>query len=68
LPNLDNAMAVRDTVARLIADVCAGRLHPRIATGLAALMHVQLPMLEKTEIEKRVARMERLFRGQIERQ
>ena len=65
LPNLDNAMAVRDTVARLIADVYAGKLHPRIATGLAPLMHLQLRVLEKTEFEKRLARMERLMRDSI---
>jgi hypothetical protein len=35
LPTLDNALAVRDTVARLIADVYAGRINPRIAAGLA---------------------------------
>jgi len=35
LPNLDNAIAVRDAVARLIADIYAGKLHPRIAAGLA---------------------------------
>ncbi len=38
LPNLDSSMAVRDTVTRLIADVYAGKLHPRIASGLAPLM------------------------------
>src|SRR5579864_2021189 len=65
LPNLDNAMAVRDTVARLIADVYAGKLHPRIATGLAPLMHLQLRVLEKTEVEKRLARVERLMRDSI---
>lgn len=30
-------MRIRDTVARLIADVYAGKLHPRIAAGLARL-------------------------------
>ena len=65
LPTLDNAMAMRDTVARLIADVYAGKLHPRIATGLAPLMHLQLRVLEKTEFEKRLARMERLMRDSI---
>jgi hypothetical protein len=29
LPTLDNALAVRDTVARLIADVYAGKIHPQ---------------------------------------
>jgi len=52
LPTLDNAMAMRDTVARLIADVYAGKLHPRIATGLAPLMHLQLRVLEKTEFRE----------------
>jgi len=65
LPNLDNAMAARDTVARLIADVYAGKLHPRIATGLAPLMHLQLRVLERTEFEKRLARVERLMRDSI---
>ena len=35
LPNLDHAMAIRDTVARLISDVCAGSFTPGIAAGLA---------------------------------
>ena len=38
LPNLDNAMAIREAVARLISDVYAGKLHPRIAAALAPLM------------------------------
>jgi hypothetical protein len=28
LPTLDNVLAVRDMVARLIADVYAGKIHP----------------------------------------
>jgi hypothetical protein len=31
------------TVARLISDVYAGKLHPRIAVGLAPLMHLAAP-------------------------
>jgi hypothetical protein len=62
LPNLDNAMAIRDTVARLISDVYAGKLHPRISAGLAPLMHLQLRVLEKTEVEKRLAKVERQLR------
>ena len=34
LPTLDNAMAVRDTVNRLIADLLAGGIDPRIAAVL----------------------------------
>jgi hypothetical protein len=55
-------MAIRDAVARLISDVYAGKLHTRIAAGLARLMHLQLRVLEKTEVEKRLARVERLLR------
>ena len=65
LPDLDNAMAIRDTVARLISDVYAGKLHLRIAAGLAPLMYLQLRVLEKTEIEKRLGRLERQMREGI---
>src|SRR5713101_3699201 len=54
LPTLDNALAVRDTVARLVADVYAGRIHPRIAAGLAPLMSLQLRAIETTNFELRV--------------
>jgi hypothetical protein len=42
LPNLDSAIAIRDTVARLISDVYEGKLHPRIVAGLARPIHLQL--------------------------
>jgi hypothetical protein len=58
---VSSPMAIRDTVARLISDVCAGKLHPRIAAGLATLMHLQLRVLEKTEIEKHLGKLERLM-------
>jgi general stress protein YciG len=59
LPTLDNAIAVRDTVARLVADVYAGRLHPRIAAGLAPLMNLQLRAIETTNIEQRLTKLEK---------
>jgi Family of unknown function (DUF5763) len=62
LPNLDNAAAVRDTVARLIADVYSGKDHPRIAAGLAPLMHLQVRLLQATELEQRLAEVERQLR------
>src|SRR5437868_14713615 len=46
LPRLDSAIAVRTIVARLIEDVYAGKLHPRIATGLAPLLNLQLRAIE----------------------
>jgi hypothetical protein len=45
----------------VISDVYAGKLHPRIAAGLAPLMQLQLGVLEKTEFEKRLAKVERLL-------
>jgi len=49
----------------VITDVYAGKLHPRIAASLAPLMHLQLRVLEKTEFEKRLAKVERLLRDLI---
>jgi hypothetical protein len=62
LPNLNNAVAVRDAVARLIADVYSGKVHPRIAAGLAPLMHLQVRLLQVTELEQRLAEVERELR------
>jgi hypothetical protein len=53
---LNNALAVRDAVVRLIADVHAGKLQPKIAAGLAPLLNLQLRAIESvTELEKQVA-------------
>jgi len=51
--------------ARLISDVYAGKLHRRIAAGLAPLMHLQLRVLEKTAFEERLGKVERLMREGI---
>jgi hypothetical protein len=59
LPVLDTAIAVRETVARLIADVYSGKLHPSVAGGLATLLNLQLRAIEKTDIERRIAELER---------
>jgi hypothetical protein len=60
LPALDSVVAVRDAVDRLIADVYAGKLHPKIAAGLAPLLQLQLRALDATETEGRLSRLERL--------
>jgi hypothetical protein len=52
-------MAVRKTVARLIADVFSGKLHPRIAAGLSPLLSLQLRAIETTELARRVAELEK---------
>jgi len=62
LPVLNNAIAVRDTLARLIADVYAGNLQPRVAAGLAPLLNLQLRTIEtvtKLEAEAQAKRAKR---------
>jgi len=60
LPTLDNVIAVRETVARLIADVYAGRIHPRIAATLGPLLNLQMRAIETADLERRVAKLEKL--------
>jgi hypothetical protein len=61
LPTVDNAIAVRDLVARLIADVHSGKVHPRVAAGLAPLMNLQLRAIETSNLELRVEKLEKLL-------
>jgi len=57
LPKLDSANAVRDAVGQLIADVYAGRLDPRVATGLAPLLNLQLRAIGTTDVEQFARRL-----------
>lgn len=61
LPTLDSALAVREAGARLIADVYSGKLHPKIASGLAPLLNLQLRAIETVDLEQRVVKLERLL-------
>lgn len=56
---LETATAVRDTVSRLIAAVYSGKLRPSVAGALAPLLNLQLRTIEKTDIEVRIAALER---------
>jgi hypothetical protein len=58
LPPLDNAVAVRDAAGRLIAEVIAGNIHPRVAAGLAPLMNLQLHAITIADLELRMAKLE----------
>src|SRR5271169_5018859 len=61
LPKLHTAIAVRDAVAQLIDDVCGGKLHPRLAAGLAApLLNLQLRAIETADLEQRIAKLEKM--------
>lgn len=62
LPTLDSVIAVRDMVTRLIADVYAGKIHPKIAAGLTPLLNLQLRAItiaDLANIERRFAELER---------
>jgi hypothetical protein len=59
LPDLDSVTAVRDAVKRMITEVYAGKLHPRTAAGLAPLMNLQIRAIEKTDLERRLAKIEK---------
>ena len=56
---MDTAIAVRDLVARLIADVHTGKLHPRVAASLAPLMNLQLRAIETSNLEVQLAKLEK---------
>ena len=58
LPALDNAVALRDTAGRLIVDVIAGKVHPRVAAGVAPLMNLQLHAIRTADFEQRLAKLE----------
>jgi hypothetical protein len=59
LLKLETAAAVRDVVTRLIADVFAGKMNPKIAAGLAPLLNLQLRAIETTDLERRLAEVEK---------
>ena len=59
LPDLDSVSAVRDAVKRLISDVYTGKLHPRTAAGIAPLLQLQMRAIEKTDLEQRLAKLEK---------
>jgi general stress protein YciG len=61
LPKLETAIAVRDAVARLIKEVYAGKLDPRVAAGLAPLLSLQKRLIETTDLERRLAKLEKLL-------
>jgi len=60
LPTLDTALAVRDTVARLIEDLHSGKLHPKMASGFSSLLSLQLRALETSDLERRLIKLEQL--------
>ena len=46
-------------MARLIADVHSGKVHPKVAAGLAPLMNLQLRAIETSNLELQLARIDK---------
>jgi hypothetical protein len=46
LPSLDNAMAVRDTLARIIPAALAGKLDHRVAASVGPLLNLQMRAID----------------------
>ena len=51
LPKVETVAALREIVSQLIDRVISGRLHPRVAAGVAPLLNLQLRTLELAEID-----------------
>jgi len=63
---VDTALAVRDTVARLIEDLQSGKLHPKMASGFSSLLSLQLRALETSDFERRLIKLEQLVAKIVE--
>jgi hypothetical protein len=61
LPKLDKVSAVRDAVERLISEVYAGKLDPRVASGLAPLLNLQHRVVGSAALERRIEKLEKLL-------
>jgi hypothetical protein len=58
LPPLESMKAIRDFVARLTAQLYSGQIHPSVARGLAPLLQLQMRVLQVTDWEDRISRLE----------
>jgi len=55
---LDNAVALRDKVGRVITDVLAGKIHPKVASVLPPLLNLQLHAIHTADLEQGLAKLE----------
>jgi hypothetical protein len=68
LPTLDSATAVRDAVNQLFNDVYSGKVDPKIASGLASLLTLQLRAIGTADLERNVAELQKQLAEVIVRQ
>jgi hypothetical protein len=57
--DVNDALAVREMVSRLITEVSTGNLHPRIASGLVPLLNLQLRAIETADLDVRLTKLEK---------
>ncbi|MGA8311871.1 MAG: hypothetical protein WB755_17690 [Terriglobales bacterium] len=65
LAAVETAIDLKNMVARLIADVSTGKLHPRTAAGLVPLLGLQLRTIEIADYDVRLRKLEQ---GALNRQ
>ena len=58
---VDTALAVRDTVASLIARSLAGYLPPKCVSGLASLLSLQLRAVETANLEQHLQKWKKVW-------
>src|ERR1700694_3470811 len=58
LPTLHTAIAIRDAVARLIADVYSGKLRSSVARDLAPPLNLLLRAIQTTDQEEEIAKLQ----------
>jgi hypothetical protein len=59
LPRLDNANAIRDAAAQVIAEVHSGKLHQKIGSSLGPLLSLLLRAVETSDQEQRIKDLEK---------
>jgi hypothetical protein len=58
LPAVYTAKAVQDTIARLLSDLHAGKIHPNVAAAMTPLLSLLLRAIEATDHEGQIARLQ----------
>jgi len=61
LPKLDTLIAVQETISRVISEVRAGKLDPKVAASITPLLNLQWQVLEVTTVLRRVAELEEIL-------
>ena len=60
VPPLDNKIAVGNKIAELVDGICSGRIHPKIGSGVAPLLSLQMRTIEANH-ERRIEALEKQF-------